>query len=38
MAGGHDGKPLDYDALELWTRAHHEPRYEITQRRAVTQL
>jgi hypothetical protein len=20
MAGGHDGKPLDYDALERWTR------------------
>jgi len=24
MAGGHDGKPLDYDALEQWTRIGYE--------------
>jgi hypothetical protein len=24
MAGGHDGKPLDYDALERWTRVGYE--------------
>jgi hypothetical protein len=24
MAGGHDGKPLDYDELERWTRVGYE--------------
>ena len=24
MAGGHDGKPFDYDALERWTRVGYE--------------
>jgi hypothetical protein len=24
MAGGHDGKPLDFDALERWTRVGYE--------------
>ena len=24
MAGGHEGKPLDYDALERWTRVGYE--------------
>jgi hypothetical protein len=24
MAGGHDGKPLDYQALERWTRVGYE--------------
>jgi hypothetical protein len=24
MAAGHDGKPLDYDALERWTRVGYE--------------
>jgi hypothetical protein len=24
MASGHDGKPLDYDALEHWTRVGYE--------------
>jgi hypothetical protein len=24
MAGGHDGKPLDCDALERWTRVGYE--------------
>jgi hypothetical protein len=24
MAGGHDGKPLDHDALERWTRVGFE--------------
>ena len=24
MAGGHDGKPLDFDALERWTRVGFE--------------
>jgi hypothetical protein len=24
MAGGHDGKPLDYDDLERWTRVGYE--------------
>jgi protein-disulfide isomerase-like protein with CxxC motif len=24
MAAGHDGKPLNYDALERWTRAGYE--------------
>jgi hypothetical protein len=24
MAGGYDGKPLDYEALERWTRVGYE--------------
>ena len=24
MAGGHEGKPLDYDELERWTRIGYE--------------
>jgi hypothetical protein len=24
MAGGHDGKPMDFDALERWTRIGYE--------------
>jgi hypothetical protein len=24
MAGGHDGKPMDFDALERWTRVGYE--------------
>jgi hypothetical protein len=24
MAAGHEGKPLDYDALERWTRVGYE--------------
>jgi hypothetical protein len=24
MAGGHEGKPLDYDELERWTRVGYE--------------
>jgi hypothetical protein len=24
MAGGHNGKPLDFDALERWTRVGYE--------------
>jgi hypothetical protein len=24
MAGGHDGKPLDFEALERWTRVGFE--------------
>jgi hypothetical protein len=27
MAGGHEGKPLDYDALERWTRVGYERAY-----------
>jgi hypothetical protein len=27
MAGGHEGKPLDYDALERWTRVGYVRAY-----------
>jgi hypothetical protein len=31
MAGGHDGKPLDYGELERWTRIGYEPGGAVTQ-------
>ena len=32
MAGGHEGKPLDYDELERWTRVGYERGYKVAAR------
>jgi hypothetical protein len=31
MASGHDGKPMDYDELERWTRAGFERGNKVPQ-------
>ena len=36
MAGGGNGKPLDYDELERWTRVGYRAGNEVTQGRTVT--